>query len=1406
MNQASGNDSIPPADNPPPRRRLARALPDLASLLGENQKPSEEAAKQDARPRRKANLSALFDLTGGESKQESKPEPVSEEKATQDGLEAGGEEQVLTIPPEFEKYLPPDLWRKLTGGAPRRGVLINALERLRSIQFLLRTFLPSHIYQEKMRHPIPGLVEGQTLNGSLLFADVSGFTALSERLAVLGRKGAEDLTTYINDYFSTMLEILSWSGGILLKFAGDANLVYFPEQEGGEQANWAVRAGMRMLDAIQKFSNIQTPTGVVSLRMKIGVATGEFLSASVGSAQRMEYAVLGPVITQTMGAEGAASGPGELIANDATLALLGKEYTFKPQAPGYSLIEVGEFEELGSFEIKAEERRVRGSIALDASPKALIAEMEETLQKIRAMEPYIARELVERFIAHAREREMASQFLFATVLFCNFTGFETLYDVWGHEGEQRVTSMISAYFNAMNEAISRYGGIVSRIDPYSKGTKLLALFGAPVNHEDDPQRAASAALAMNIELDALNERWQNRYARNLPADFEVPLVRHRIGITQGNTYAGLVGSMTRREYTVMGDDVNLSARLMSAAKPGQILVSQNICQSISAYFVTTELPAIRVKGKSKPISVFQVDGPRDDALSNRVYKRDELIGRPRELAQGKRILQQVLQGHGTYLTLFGPAGMGKSHLADNILQQAAKEGARLLLYQCRSYKPDVSFACWSGLLHSLASITSTDTSQVQRDKLQRLMAEIDLPKGYTKIFEAILGISFSVAPQSIQPRPVSETGPGEDTIAELVKQGRTITRRGSGAGYWKQLDKNVPTELGQTFLTTSTLTQREHDQFFEAISDMLARLSSQTPLVIFFEDAHWMDAASRQLMMQLREAITDKHILILTAQRGDPGEKMQLGEKIAVGPFSPSETTNMVSHILVSGLAEIIHQQTQGNPLLIEEISRWIQKTQKIGVDDLKGILQSSDILYKLVLSSLEALSENQREIARTASVIGEEFRVGELQALLGEAIDPMTLSNHLSVLAESGLIALCEAGIDARYAFSQTYVRDVLYNSMPFARRRELHGLLADYLSAPRSQRSEVHTKLAALFETGEVTNPAHDAEVVASHYELAEQWAAGSQSLLRSAVLYGEQKNYEKAKACLLQALADLERLPADEVTSRWKPLKTQLHEGLGDILLLSGDYAASLPNYEAARAGQPEDILPSEAVGLIKKCALILPTQGRIEEAENLICQATGMEELERDIGLHAILAWLLWRANRPEVKEQIRRCKSLLSSAKGQWVTGIEILMNDMAGEWNVAKAAFQAYGQPIGSALAATRFGDQFLSKGDVHSANNQYDFAAKVWKNTDYASCGLALVNYRQAEMHWQMGETATCLAALEEAQALLRQCLPAIQIEARDLIKKAIKMVKSENHAAWPTWQWQAIDDAFRIGLLFGI
>ncbi|MFN2285081.1 MAG: adenylate/guanylate cyclase domain-containing protein, partial [Anaerolineae bacterium] len=496
---------------------------------------------------------------------------------------------------------------------------------------------------------------GEWLDGSLLFSDVSGFTALSERLAHQGQEGAEQLTHAINTYFERMLDILAWSGGILLKFAGDAVLVYFPADKDGTQTHWAVRAGQRMMRAMGEFAAIPTTLGAVALKMKIGVSTGLFAGLSIGSAKRMEYVLLGNPVTRVMGAEGAATA-GQIVVDSATFGQLAPT-VFADLGNGFYAVEEEPGETLDDFEIRAETGRARRAEGSAFTHAEMAADLQRLVDQIAALTPYLARPLVERIIDASEQRRIESEYRLTTVLFTNVTGFESLLPetpTGDSASLDHVTRLMSEYFNALHGIVTRYDGVVTRIDPYSKGSKVLILFGAPVAHEDDPERGTRTALEMMAELAVLNARWQH----------SEPVVQQRVGITHGLTFAGQAGAATRREYTVMGDDVNLAARLMSAGAPGQILLAPSVYAKVAPRFAITALPAIRVKGKTDPIPIYQVDGlAEENPLAGRLRDLPPLLGRQAELATVLDVAHDALNGHGTRLTLRGPAGIGKSHLA-----------------------------------------------------------------------------------------------------------------------------------------------------------------------------------------------------------------------------------------------------------------------------------------------------------------------------------------------------------------------------------------------------------------------------------------------------------------------------------------------------------------------------------------------------------------------------------------------------------------------------------------------------------------------------------------------------------------------------------------------------------------------
>ena len=212
----------------------------------------------------------------------------------------------------LNSYLPSHLARYLT---PEME-LVEAMtisSHLRAVREVLSTYLPRYLVGSINKDPEPGRVSGGFSYGAVLFADVSGFTAMSEKLSVLGKEGAEEVTGIVNDYFTAMLEINNSYGGDLLKFGGDALLIFF---EGDLGSNRALAAGTAMQKAMHRFTQVKTSQGVFPLRMKIGMACGSIFLASLGTPESMDHAVMGSTLSKMAGAEHRASA-GEIVVDDA---------------------------------------------------------------------------------------------------------------------------------------------------------------------------------------------------------------------------------------------------------------------------------------------------------------------------------------------------------------------------------------------------------------------------------------------------------------------------------------------------------------------------------------------------------------------------------------------------------------------------------------------------------------------------------------------------------------------------------------------------------------------------------------------------------------------------------------------------------------------------------------------------------------------------------------------------------------------------------------------------------------------------------------------------------------------------------------------------------------------------------
>lgn len=1298
----------------------------------------------------------------------------------------------LALPPNLDAYLPAKLQLPLREPRFNRRAWGNALNHLRSLRYLLSTYIPSHLAQTKLRHPVAGQPSSEWLDGSLLFSDVSGFTALSERLAHQGQEGAEQLTRAINAYFERMLDILAWSGGILLKFAGDALLVYFPAErradKDGEQARWAVRAGQRMMRAMHEFAAIPTALGPVELRMKIGVSTGLFAGLSVGSVKRMEYVLLGDPVTRVMGAEGAATA-GQVVVDSTTLTQLAPT-PFTDLDNGFYAVEEEPDETLDAFEIRAETGHTRSTENSGFTPAEMAANMQHLVDQIAALTPYLPHPLVERITDAAGQRRIESEYRLTTVLFTNVTGFENLLPD-ANASLDHVTRLMSDYFDAIHAAVARYDGVITRIDPYSKGSKVLILFGAPVAHEDDPERGTRAALEMMAELAALNARWQT-------VD---PVIQQRTGITHGLTFAGQAGAATRREYTVMGDDVNLAARLMSAGTPGQILLAPSVYAKVAGRFAITALPAIRVKGKTNPIPIYQVDGlAEENPLTSRLRDLPPLFGREKELAAVLELANNALAGRGARLTLRGPAGIGKSHLAYTLTAHVLAQGAQAILVECHAYTAETPYHVWTSLLHTLAGFTADENPEQRSEKFHTWLAELGLTEARAIDALFILLGLHNPHPPSFIPTPARETetpaaakpparaglfaqlgqkmadapakpheGAPAPNLWKLAQERQEAERFKSGSGpMWQRLEARV--------------TARERERLFAAVSALVERLAQRAPFVLLVENAQWMDTLSQALLDDLQTRIAAWPVLIVLAERTED-ENATDANTLILRPLDQTGTCDLVTHMLQAGetidiavLCQSIHRHSGGNPLFVEEIVRWMQRTGRTTPDTVETGLRSSDVLQELIISRVDSLPYSERVAAKDASIIGDDFHASDLAPLQDTGADDAHLTSSLTGL-ESAQMVLQTSPADVHYAFRQTLTREFIYNSQPFDKRRTQHARLAEYLE-------QQHASVLAAY-----------AELLAYHYAAAQRWLSAARYLILSGDKARQRYAFPQAAACYRRALEMIERLPVEPILPDIATHKVYIYTGLGDITLLTGDFAAAAAHYSAAR----EIAAPETPAMLLVKLALALPMQGRAETAEEYAREAWSLSPVGDNLAASATIAWLLWRAEDPAAGEWIDHARPSAANPTDRWMAGVAALLDDFSGEWEAARRAYLALGHSDAAALAACRQGDHALREGDIAAAHTHYESAADLWKQEDDAP-GLALARYRQAEAYWRAGQGAAAHVALETALALLGDGDEADQ----EVVRMALDIITEDGAADWPAWRWQAYDDACRILLLF--
>lgn len=497
------------------------------------------------------------------------------------------------IEPRLRSLLPADLYAAAWLD-PSQDTLLRVFDHLRSLQHILYDYIPRQVVETL---PSPGDINFRWQSGTLMFTDLAGFTHLLETNAAFGREGAHVLLDVLNRYFAKMIEIVSKSGGTLLEFTGDAMLVKFVDDPRRNETAQAVRAGLRMQRAMAAYDSFDTEYGTFSLGMRIGVHTGPFLTANVGTPRRMDHVLLGNTVRNTKRTEDAGV-TGRVNLTEQAYEEVRDRYRFEAGKPGYMLV-VDDLadDQLGEVDFTST-RRLSSAVLLDRSLNGLVTEIANVTGVVELLASYLPLPILNVVVESTAHRSIAPRFPQIAVMFVNLIGLTEGINQAAPADEAGLIAAFSRVFTLINAAVEARGGVLKKTTYHLDGSDIMIYFGVPHGHADDALRAAEAALAIRRMIMEMPP---------LTIGGEQMTVASKIGLSFGSAFAGEVGEPRgRREYNVLGDTVNMAARLMSYAGKNEVLMTGPFQEQVADYLTSEFLGEVTLKGKAEPQPVYRL--------------------------------------------------------------------------------------------------------------------------------------------------------------------------------------------------------------------------------------------------------------------------------------------------------------------------------------------------------------------------------------------------------------------------------------------------------------------------------------------------------------------------------------------------------------------------------------------------------------------------------------------------------------------------------------------------------------------------------------------------------------------------------------------------------------------------------
>jgi class 3 adenylate cyclase/tetratricopeptide (TPR) repeat protein len=1034
--------------------------------------------------------------------------------------------------------------------------------------------------------------------GAVLFADISGFTPLTEALGQeLGpRRGADELTRHLNRVYEALVAQVHQYGGSVIGFSGDAITCWF-NQDNGRRAS---ACALTMQQIMTQVSIVTTPSGATfPLAIKVAVTVGPVRRFLVGDPSIQLVDVLAGATVSRLAQIEQQAQKGEVLVGAEVVEQLGDQ------------LRVTAWRQVAQAE-PTRPCAIVTSLLSPVEPVPWPAEAQDSGGQTVHLPDQVGRSWLLPPV-YERLRRSQGQFLAeirpVVAFFLKFGGLE-------YDQDEAAGQKLDAYIRWVQQVLARFEGCLIQLTIGDKGSYLYAAFGAPVAHDDDAIRAVAAALEL----------------RSPPAELNFITGLH-LGLSQGRMRTGAYGSSVRCTYGVLGDEVNVAARLMGKASPGQILVTQPVVEAAAASYHFNPLGLVELKGKQGPIPIFELVARQPE--SSRPVTAP-LVGRTAELAQIVPQLEAVVNGQGQVLRLEGVAGIGKSHLAAELTRRALGQGLRVAPGACQSISQGIPYHPWRQVFLALLQLPEERRPDETWSALtSRQVSQI----------EAL----------------VSQLNP--DWLLRLPLLGDL-------------LGLPIPDNA-----TTAAFEAKLRQEAFLALAvELLQTWAGQQPLLVVLEDIHWLDEASQSLVLALSRVIATAPIWLILTQR--PQEmpllpdlgRLPCCQHLVLAELASSEADTLVSNCLGGPpsalLLALIQAYAHGNPFFTEALVEALREAGYLYQSEagqwglshhlFQALLRANclsrersseqwvllpqaplsavaldipDSVHGVILARLDRLPEDPKLTLKAASVIGPTFEVELLAQAHPARPDPATLRTELHLLEERDFVrALDQTSkvletfevLPTTYSFKHNLIQEVTYQTLLEGQQQELNQAVAEALERWQPEaverlayyfsHSRVRDKtLCYLDQAARKTQREYANETALNYYRQALaleerwEWRKGQVEILH---LLGQREEEREALEVLEVSLSDSSR-GAEGQRGRGDfspaPLLPRTPAEF-EAAYLWGQYYEAISEYAQAQAAVAQALAASRAAGdlagevrCLTQLGLIIFRQGSYESAK-------------------------------------------------------------------------------------------------------------------------------------------------------------------------------------------------------------